>query len=188
MPDVFQLISFEAEHQPVWVVPFQLDKHFCPCLLVKLLKRTTSYCRVQCVNFLAYNRSSLQSQACTSIPEGTEQLARRDATNIPRTHVTAHAHVLLRATDWLKMQFYSLRATWDADDCAARQKTRHCLVGPARVCNRQRGAWKKKTPEVAAMHKSGVMVIRGYNRCSLETYKWTGSNVQRSTLCYEKNI
>lgn len=30
---------------------------------------------------------------------------------------------------------------------------------------------KKKTPEVAAMHKSGVMVIRGYNRCSLETYK-----------------
>lgn len=47
---------------------------------------------------------------------------------------------------------------------------------------------KKKTPEVAAMHKSGVMVIRGYNRCSLETYKWTGSNVQRSTLCYEKTF
>lgn len=47
---------------------------------------------------------------------------------------------------------------------------------------------KKKYTGRSCYAQKRVLVIRGYNRCSMEIYKLTGGNVQRSTLCYEKSL
>lgn len=47
---------------------------------------------------------------------------------------------------------------------------------------------KKKDTGRSCYAQKRVVVIHGYNRCSLETYKLAGGNVQRSTLCYEKSL
>lgn len=47
---------------------------------------------------------------------------------------------------------------------------------------------KKKDTGRSCYAQKRVVVIHGYNRYSLETYKLAGGNVQRSTLCYEKSL